>query len=155
MSTEPEPAMGESATDISNAMLEETRAAYIACDFERFANCFLFPQLVGTFSGDRVVADKSGLRDVFDAMCAHHKHAGVMDLYRLTINASFDGPDAIRTTFLTRDVLQGHVFGDEVVGHGVLSRVDGRWKILESRYATASQAVEEVLMPRNTRSGHA
>lgn len=137
------------AIEICDRMLEVTRAAYLAQDFEAFAQHFQLPHDIGTFEHESQIKDRTELRATFNRMCAQMTALGVIDLYRKTINAQFRDAHTIQATFLSRHVLKGAVFGDEVISHGIMRHVGDRWLITESRYATMSSTISHALIPGN------
>ena len=141
----------ETAEAIADYLLETTGAAYMARDFDKFLLCFNLPQPVGTFSGDRVIETADEVREVFDAICAQFDARGVLDLRRKTLHARFLDPDTVETTFISQMVMRGYQLSDETTGHSLLGRVDGRWKILDGRYATTDTAIARALSRTNRR----
>ena len=141
------------ALEIADHLLELTRQAYHARDFEVFRKYFIVPQVVGTFDGDRVIRTLSELREVYEAMLDMMAQRGVIDIKRRTIEARFLGPDRIQSTFISEYILPGYAISDEVVAHGTLRCVDGQWMVEESRYATAMDGVSKALMGRNASAG--
>ncbi|MEO0486456.1 MAG: hypothetical protein AAF092_11150 [Pseudomonadota bacterium] len=143
--------MGDTSSDraaraVANHVLEETRVAYLTGDYARFKACCHLPQLIGSFDGDRVISEDAELRAIFDRMTAFFGTEEVVDLHRTLIVAEFRGPDAVEATFVSKYLFKSGQLGEETYAHGVLRRIDGTWKIAESRYASTYQAVTDVLI---------
>lgn len=128
-------------TDISDYVLELTRRGYVERDFELFCSRFLLPHPIGTFQGERLLETRDDIKAIYDAMCVEHDTLGAIDLQRKTISARFLGDDRVLHTFETRLVLRGYSLSDEVVAHGTLHRVDDRWMIAASSYATTIDGI--------------
>lgn len=147
MQDRPPPA-SDDATAISDYLLEKTGDAYFVRDFDAFAKWFHLPQVVGTFAGDRTVHTRAELKTMFDAVCEIFEAQDVVALHRTTLAAKFLDPDTVQSTFLSRQVLANNLFGEELVAHGLLKRIDGQWKVAEGRYATQDRAITQALMSR-------
>ena len=120
---------------ISNYLLDVTEAAYLADDFDSFAHCFHVPNTVGSFEGDYVVETRAALEANFNAMRATFEAKGVVALRRKTVSAKHLDPNTVQATFTSQLVIRGHVLGDEAAAMSLIRKIDGRWQVVESRYA--------------------
>lgn len=135
----------ETAEDVANFMLEQTRLAYVERSFEHFRLRMHLPQLIGTFTGERTIETIEEVRAIYSEMCRYMDRHGVVDLYRRTIAATFESPDLVKSTFVSKHVMSGYAISEEIVAHGELVRVDGRWKIRSCSYATDIEEVTRIL----------
>jgi hypothetical protein len=136
------------AMEIHNDLLDRTRAAYMAGDFDAFHACFALPFSIETFEGQRFVETREQHRAVFDGVSAMLRDMGVIDMYRRTVEAAFIAPDKIDTTFLSQYILPGYKVSEEIVGNSILEWIDGAWKVRNSRYATKMNLVSRALIQR-------
>lgn len=137
---------GAHAADIVKEILERTRGAYQSEDFEAFRDCFDLPILVETLNGAARIRTEDELHDRFSGMCSAYRALGVIDLYRKIVNAAFHDPHEIRATFLTRQILPGHVFGEDLVGHGIFRLTAAGWRVVRCHSATSSQPFSRIIL---------
>lgn len=136
------------ATQIHSDLLDRSRAAYMAGDFDAFDACFARPFSIETFEGQRLVETRDQHRAVFERVSAMLRDMGVIDMYRRTVEAAFIAPDRIDTTFLSQYILPGYRVSEEIIGNSILERIDGVWKVRNSRYATKMNLVSRALIQR-------
>lgn len=128
------------ATEVADLAHEVTRQSYLARDFEAFARRFHLPHTVGTFEGTRTIRTREDLREMFDSVVATLEANNVVDLHRLTISARFIDADTVQTTFSSRHMLRGDRLGEQLIGHGLLRRIDGVWRVSDHEYAAEGDA---------------
>ena len=136
------------AQAVARELLEVTREAYMARDFEAFAKHVQLPNLIETSNGETTMIDHAALVRIFDEMCATFDALGVVDLHRRSTSASFLDAHTIETHFVTRHVLANAKFGAEVVGVGILRFSGERWLVAEHHYSTPSAPILRALAPK-------
>lgn len=136
---------------VAEHMLEVTRQAYMDRDFEAYRIRFIFPQVVGTFTGDEIIETESNLRVVFDNFCALLDNQGIVDLHRRTLSAEFETADKIQANYVSQYLRPDLSLTDEVYGLATLRLVDGLWRIAGSRYATEANAITRALSFKDPR----
>lgn len=135
----------DTAIEVSDFMLEETRVALMDRDFDAFAMRCHFPQAMGTFQGVNMINSVEDFRPVFQAMCIHFDTTGVIDLRRKTLEANFVAPDIVEATFESRHLMAGFRLSDEIFAKGTLQLMDGRWLMTGCHYATKITGVSRAL----------
>ncbi len=123
------------ACAVSEMLLEETRLALLAGDFDAFARHFLFPQVIETFEGRHRLNSRAELRAVFEAVCAQNRVIGLTDMVRTCIAAEFKDPDTIEATHVARLLSGTRLLQEPHTVFSILRRVGGTWKIASSQYA--------------------
>jgi hypothetical protein len=120
---------------VSQYLLDETGAAYLGGDFDRFAACFHLPQHVATYGGTRELRNPDDLRDLFTSMRAMFALKGATHLDRRCLRAEFDGPDTVRAIHESRLMAGDKVIETAFPAFSILRRIDGVWKVTFSQYA--------------------
>ena len=136
------------AQAVARELLEVTRKAYMARDFEAFAKHVQLPNLIETSNGETTMIDHATLVSIFDEMCATFDALGVVDLHRRSTSASFVDAHTIETHYVTRHVLSDATFGAEVTGVGIIRFNGDRWLVAEHHYTTPSAPVLRALAPK-------
>lgn len=134
------------AKDVSEFMLEVTRAAYFNGDEEAFVSRFLLPQELGTFDGNRMIRTRKELADLYHGMRANFQMRGVTDLVRVCISAHFDGPDTVLATHVSYLMSGRKLLVEPFPTNGVLRRINGRWMISNAQYAPQDQWYSDALL---------
>ena len=98
----------KTARDVTEYLLRRTEAAFHSGDFDEFKDSLTLPYHLETFKGRRTLNTTEKLRDLFDAVRAHHRRTGVTDMDRYVLEASFQDDKTIVATFETR-LLNGTV----------------------------------------------
>ena len=131
-----QPVAQEDPIEIHQHLLDETGAAYLARDFDRFARCFELPLTIGSFDGDRQVGTEAELRAVFDGIVTYMARHRFSDIVRRSILAEWRGANVISATHETRWLRADHVSRAPYPAHSVLHRgADGHWRVADSSYA--------------------
>ena len=120
---------------VSQYLLDETGAAYLSGDFDRFAACFLLPQHVATHDGTRELRTRDDLRAMFGSMRAMLARRGATHIARRCVRAEFDGPDCVRAIHESRFMAGDRVVETAFPAFSILRRIDGVWKVTFSQYA--------------------
>jgi len=116
-------------------LLDQTGRGLILGDFDLFADCFRFPQVIQTFEGMRYVETREDMRYVFHQVRKHFEKMGVTDAVRHVVTSTYRDENTISTIHQSR-LISGYTLVQKP--YNVLStieRVDGVWLVAESQYA--------------------
>ncbi|MFY0635526.1 MAG: hypothetical protein JXQ91_17070 [Vannielia sp.] len=141
----PAPDSEAEARAISQHLLDVTGAAYAARDYAAFAPHFVVPGDVHSFGGVRLVKDLADLHDLFIEVMAYFDQIGLTALERDCIAAEFDGPDRVKATHITRMMCGNALLASPFPAFSLLRRIEGRWMIASSQYATDDKRLAEAL----------
>ncbi|MBY6050036.1 hypothetical protein [Vannielia litorea] len=135
----------EEARAISQHLLDVTGAAYRDRDYAAFAPHFVVPGDVHSFGGLRLVKDLADLHDLFTEVMAYFDQIGLTSLERDCIAAEFDGPDRVKATHVTRMMCGSSLLSSPFPAFSLLRRIEGRWMIASSQYATDDERLAKAL----------
>lgn len=124
-----------SAREISEMLLEETRAALMADHFEAFAECIHLPHFIASSDDKRVLETLQDLRDIFKKVIQDYVSKRITELVRFCDVAEYRSPTRIEATHTTHLMSGNQRIGDPFPVFSVLEFIDGRWKISSSQYA--------------------
>ena len=94
--------LADEAADAAAALLDETGAALMSGDFDRFRPHFALPQGIATLDGARWLETEDDIRGIFREVVEHFRDIGVARIERTVDSALFDGPDRIHYSYTTR-----------------------------------------------------
>ena len=123
------------AIETAEFLLAETGRALMTGDFALFHQYFLLPQKLETFDGERIVETLRDLQDLFDNVRGYYARTGVTDIERRCVAAAFKNSDTIEATHDSRLLAGSNLIQAPYAVFSVLQRVDGIWKISDSKYA--------------------
>ena len=129
------PMSEKTARAIAEKLLMVTGDALSRGDFEAFADCFLLPQTVHSFTESRVLRTREDMRDVFDKVRANMVADGVERIERYVDEAAFSGPDTIKSTHISQLFLKDGTSQDPYPSMSQIKRVEGEWYIADGQYA--------------------
>lgn len=125
---------------VAQDILDRTGLGLMTGAADLYLECYLLPLTISTYEGQSHVETRADLSSIFAATRAYLLRAGVTDLVRSCLDASFSGPDTIKATHESR-YLSGHrQVQQPVVGFSVLKRVNGVWLVSDCQYAITGAA---------------
>lgn len=122
------------AKEIADFVLRETGEAIMNNDFQRFADCFDFPQTLDTFDGPVLLETPDDLRSVFYAVQKNMRHLGVTAQIRTCLAAEYRPDGTIHTTHESR-LLASTSLVETYACYSLLAKRNGTWKITYTSYA--------------------
>ena len=136
----------ELARWIAEDLLERTGNAMAAGHFDTFEECFAYPTVIESFTGQQSIESAQELKELFDALRAHYKTQGVTDIDRKCLSADTKGPDTIYTTHETRILRDTTLIQPPYPAFSIAKLIDDNWKIVFSSYAVCDAPVHDILL---------
>ena len=127
------------ASAIAEDLLQTSGAALISGDFQTFLMFFQLPAAFETEAGRRDMETEAEMRDAFDAVHMYFMRNGISDYVRRCIVAEYRGPNEIITSHESRLMNGTTLLADSFPAISTLRRVDGVWKVVETRYTVIDQ----------------
>ena len=120
---------------IAESLLDRTGKAMDRGDFDEFADCFVYPREIETFTGKRLLANREDAREVFENVRLHYRSKGVTQVVRHCVDAAFEDEATIASTHETRLLRDNLLVQDPFVVLSTLIRTARGWKIGSTKYA--------------------
>lgn len=124
-----------SAKEISEMLLEETRIALLADDFDAFAVCVQLPHFIASSDNKKLLETREDLHDIFKKVVQDYDSKQITDLIRFCEVAEYRHEKRIEATHITHLMSGNNRIGAPFPVFSVLEFIDGRWKISSSQYA--------------------
>ena len=125
----------KTAREVTEDLLARSQTAFLTDDFSEFADCMGLPYRIETFDGHRLLDTRDQLQDLFLAVRAHHRKTGVTDMDRHVVEAEFQDPATIATTFETR-LLNGNVLTQKPYPvFSIIKLINGKWQVTNMSFA--------------------
>lgn len=125
----------DNAFAVASRLLEITGEAMLSGAFERFADCFRLPHVLGTMDGTRLLQTREDLLRVFQEVRGLYAALGVDRLDRWIEAAQFDGPDQIRSAHVTHLLSrEGALLRAPFTALGRIVNDGAGWKIAGTQY---------------------
>ena len=128
----------EHAKKIATSVLECSGSAMMRNDFSAFLGCFHIPHQIETFDGETVIRHEHELEAKFIKMRENLMKLGVTDYVRHVVAAEFQDENTISTTHETRPMSGRLLVTDPYPTYSTLQKIDGAWKVTDSKYATTT-----------------
>jgi hypothetical protein len=124
---------------IAEALLARSGAAMFDRDFDRFADCFFFPNVVETIDGVQEVVRPENLRCIFDKVLREFRRNGINRMERNIIEASFRDANTISCTHQSRLLNGTHLIQRPYPVFTVIERrTDKVWRIASGVYGLSN-----------------
>lgn len=139
-------------TAVSQDLLDRTGRGLMTGEAALYLECFQLPLTIATFEGQSRITTQDDLLTIFSATRAYLVRAGVTDLVRHCLHASFANPDTIKATHESRYLSGNRLVQRPAVAFSMLRRIDGVWLVSDSQYAIsdAPGLVAAVTLPTPT-----
>lgn len=124
-----------SAKDISEMLLEKTRAALLGNDFDAFAACVHLPHFIASSNDKKLIETRDDLHDIFKNVVQDYTSKRITELIRVCDVAEYRSETRIEATHTTHMMSGNQRIGDPFPVFSILEFIDGRWKISSSQYA--------------------
>lgn len=125
----------KNARDVAEFMLTRSGKALMSKDFERFADCFQFPNLVETIDGIETLKRREDLRAIYDQVHARFARLSIAQMERHILEASYRDEQTIVCTHETRLFSSGLLLQTPYPVFSILSRArSGKWLISAGTY---------------------
>ena len=136
------------AKEVAEDLLHRTGVALASDDAESFVACFLFPQVIETTKGARVLYTPDELKEVFYEVRDYHRETGASNLVRTVVTAEFAEPRVILSTHVSHHLKAcGAPSGKPYPALSVLRYKERAWKIESCVYVVLEdQPLNEALL---------
>ncbi|MDA7424027.1 hypothetical protein [Thalassococcus lentus] len=132
------------AYEIAQEALDRTEDALLTGNHSVFEELFHLPQSLSTMDGIVWLESTDDIRKVFDRVCKRIKDLGITKLDRRVDRLIFDGPEAIRYSYLTRMLdADGSLVQPPFPCLCRMIHLDGSWKIADTQYALRDETDHE------------
>ena len=139
----------ETAQEIFETLLQITRDALLAGDFENFQECFQLPHFIASAQDKMVLETREDMIHVFQKVTHDYTRKQITDLIRVCEIAEYRTPTRIEAAYLTTMMSGNQHVGDSFPCFSVIELIDGRWKITSSQYAVDTNTAVGMAIDRN------
>lgn len=120
------------AMEIYQDFLHQITRAYMARDFEAYAQLIRVPHDLGSFGPRLEVRNRKELKVLFDSICDHLTSESNGEYVRTCLTAEFVNPNKIVGVHETRLVSGGVIKDGPYPVKGIMRRIEGKWWVCGS-----------------------